>query len=429
MERHNLMNILILGSGGREHAIAWKLAQSRKVDSIFVAPGNSGTEQLGANIDLNPEDFNAVKKAVLEHGIKMVVVGPEAPLVGGITDFFAADSELREIPVIGPDRTGAMLEGSKQFAKEFMKRHNIPTAGFGSFVPGDLEKALRFLQQNKPPYVLKADGLASGKGVLILDNLEEAGAELKNMFAGKFGSAGKRVVIEEFLQGIELSVIIVTDGKTYKILPPAKDYKRAREGGEGPNTGGMGAISPVPFADQAFLTKVEEGIIKPTMRGLQMEGNFFKGFIFFGLMNVGGDPYVIEYNARLGDPEAEVIIPRISSDLFELLEGIAYADLSERPFEVDNRTAVTVMLVSGGYPGDYEKGKVISNLDNCSGSTLFHSGTRTTDKGVVTAGGRVLSITSLADTMDEALALSYSNAEIVSYEGKYFRRDIGYDLR
>ena len=309
------MNILILGSGGREHAIAWKLAQSKKVDAIFVAPGNAGTQQIGTNIDLNPEDFNAVRNAVLRHEIKMVVVGPEAPLVGGITDFFAADKELGKIPVIGPDRTGAMLEGSKQFAKEFMKRHNIPTAGFGSFVPGDLEKALRFLQQNNPPYVLKADGLASGKGVLILDNLAEAETELKNMFAGKFGSAGKRVVIEEFLKGIELSVIIITDGNTYKILPPAKDYKRAREGGTGPNTGGMGAVSPVPFADQVFLTKVEEGIIKPTMRGLQMEGNFFKGFIFFGLMKVDGDPYVIEYNARLGDPEAEVIIPRISSDL------------------------------------------------------------------------------------------------------------------
>ncbi|MFO7573993.1 MAG: phosphoribosylamine--glycine ligase [Bacteroidales bacterium] len=423
------MNILILGSGGREHAIAWKLAQSKKVDSIFVAPGNAGTGQIGTNIDLNPEDFNAVKSAVLNHGIKMVVVGPEAPLVGGITDFFAADKQLSSVPVIGPDRTGAMLEGSKQFAKEFMKRHNIPTAGFGSFVPGDIEKALRFLQQNKPPYVLKADGLASGKGVLILDNLAEAEAELKNMFAGKFGSAGKRVVIEEYLRGIELSVIIITDGKTYKILPPAKDYKRAGEGGEGPNTGGMGAVSPVLFADQEFLTKVEEGVIKPTMRGLQMEGNFFKGFIFFGLMNVDGDPYVIEYNARLGDPEAEVILPRISSDLFELLEGVAFADLSERPFEVDNRTAVTVMLVSGGYPGDYSKGKLIDGLENCSGSVIFHSGTKSTPEGIVTAGGRVISITSLAESMDEALALSYKNAGLISYEGKYFRRDIGYDLR
>lgn len=423
------MNILILGSGGREHAIAWKLVQSKKVDSVFVAPGNAGTGQIGTNIDLNPEDFNAVKRAVLNHGIEMVVVGPEAPLVGGITDYFATDKQLAGIPVIGPDRTGAMLEGSKQFAKEFMKRHNIPTAGFGSFVPGDMEKALRFLQQNKPPYVLKADGLASGKGVLILDNLAEAENELKNMFAGKFGSAGKRVVIEEYLRGIELSVIIITDGKSYKILPPAKDYKRAREGGEGPNTGGMGAVSPVLFADQEFLTKVEEGIIKPTMRGLQMEGNFFKGFIFFGLMNVDGDPYVIEYNARLGDPEAEVIIPRISSDLFELLEGVAFADLSERPFEIDDRTAVTVMLVSGGYPGEYEKGKLIEGIENCSGSIVFHSGTKTTQEGVVTAGGRVLSITSLAETMDEALGISYTNADKIIYEGKYFRRDIGYDLR
>jgi phosphoribosylamine--glycine ligase len=423
------MNILILGSGGREHAIAWKLTQSKKADKVFVAPGNAGTGQIGTNIDLNPEDFNAVKRAVISNGIKMVVVGPEAPLVGGITDFFAADRELAKVPVIGPDRTGAMLEGSKQFAKEFMKRHNIPTAGFGSFVPGDMEKALRFLQQNSPPYVLKADGLASGKGVLILDNLPEAEAELRNMFAGKFGSAGKRVVIEEYLRGIELSVIIITDGKTYKILPPAKDYKRAREGGEGPNTGGMGAVSPVPFADQTFLSKVEEGIIKPTMRGLQMEGNFFKGFIFFGLMNVDGDPYVIEYNARLGDPEAEVILPRISSDFLELLEGVAYADLNDRPFEIDQRSAVTVMLVSGGYPGNYTNGKPISGIEDCSGSIVFHSGTKPTADGIVTAGGRVISITSLAESMDEALAMSYKNADLINYEGKYFRRDIGYDLK
>jgi phosphoribosylamine--glycine ligase len=423
------MKILILGSGGREHAIAWKLSQSKKVTAIFTAPGNAGTYQLGVNLNVDPEDFRAVKKAVIDNNIGMVVVGPEAPLVAGITDFFAKDAQLSKVPVIGPDRTGAMLEGSKQFAKEFMKRHNIPTAGFGSFVPGDLEKALRFLQMNKPPYVLKADGLASGKGVLILDNLAEAEAELKNMFAGKFGSAGKRVVIEEFLRGIELSVIIITDGKSYKKLPPAKDYKRAGEGGTGPNTGGMGAVSPVPFADEEFLSKVEERVIKPTMRGLQSEGNYYKGFIFFGLMNVDGDPYVIEYNARLGDPETEVILPRVSSDLFELLQGVAVGDLDSRPFTVNSKTAATVMLVSGGYPGDYEKGKAVTGLEKCRGSVVFHAGTKREGETVVTAGGRVLSVTSMGDSMSEALAMSYQNADMISYEGKYLRRDIGYDLK
>lgn len=423
------MNILILGSGGREHAIAWKLSQSKKVNTIYTAPGNAGTDQIGVNLNVDPEDFAAVKKAVIENNIRMVVVGPEAPLVAGITDFFSSDAQLKTVLVIGPDRTGAMLEGSKQFAKEFMKRHNIPTAGFGSFVPGDLEKAVRFLQMNKPPYVLKADGLASGKGVLILDNLSEAEAELKNMFAGKFGSAGKRVVIEEFLRGIELSVIIITDGKTYKVLPPAKDYKRAGEGGTGPNTGGMGAVSPVPFADYEFLSKVEDRIIKPTLRGLQSEGNYYKGFIFFGLMKVDGEPYVIEYNARLGDPETEVILPRISSDLFELLEGVAEGNLEKRPFTVDSQTAVTVMLVSGGYPGDYEKGKAIDGLERCSGSVVFHAGTRREGEKVLTAGGRVLSVTSVGKTMEEALEMSYRNADVIGYDGKYLRRDIGYDLK
>ncbi len=424
-----MMNVLILGSGGREHAIAWKLAQSKKVSGVYIAPGNAGTSEVGTNINISPEDFAGVKRAVTEHSIGMVVVGPEAPLVAGITDFFASDPILSKVPVIGPDRTGAMLEGSKQFAKEFMKRQNIPTAGFGSFVPGDLEKAVRFLEMNTPPYVLKADGLAGGKGVVILDDLAEAEKELKSMFAGKFGSAGKRVVIEEFLRGIELSVIIITDGNSYKILPEAKDYKRVGEGGAGPNTGGMGAVSPVPFADPLFMSKVEERIIKPTIRGLQAEGNAYKGFIFFGLMKVQGEPYVIEYNARLGDPEAEVIIPRIKSDFFELLEGVAMNDLENRPFEADTRTAVTVMLVSGGYPGDYEKGKVITGLERCSGSVVFHAGTTLSGDNVVTAGGRVLSVTSYGSTMDEALEKSYRNAPLIEYEGRYYRRDIGYDLR
>ena len=423
------MKVLILGSGGREHAIAWKLAQSKKVTGLYIAPGNAGTGQLGENIKLDPENFLDVRKAVIENRIGMVVVGPEAPLVAGITDFFASDPLLMSIPVIGPDRTGAMLEGSKQFAKEFMKRQNIPTAGFGSFVPGDHEKALRFLQMNKPPYVLKADGLAGGKGVLILDDLAEAEQELKSMFAGKFGSAGKRVVIEEFLNGIELSVIIITDGKSYKILPPAKDYKRVGEGGSGPNTGGMGAVSPVPFADDEFMTKVEKRVIQPTIKGLQTEGNAYKGFIFFGLMNVDGDPYVIEYNARLGDPEAEVILPRISSDFMELLEGVAAGDLDSRDFAIDKRTAVTVMLVSGGYPGPYEKGKVVTGLDSCSGSVVFHAGSSTIGNDVVTWGGRVFSITSMGDSIDNALQQSYRNAELIMFDGKYFRRDIGYDLK
>lgn len=423
------MNILILGSGGREHAIAWKLSQSKRVNSLFVAPGNAGMANLGIPVKIMPENFEAVKRVVLGHSVEMVIVGPEAPLVSGIVNFFAADPQLRHIAVIGPDKAGAMLEGSKQFAKEFMKRHNIPTAGFGSFVPGDIDKALNFLRMNRPPYVLKADGLAGGKGVLILESLTEAESGLRSMFAGKFGSAGKRVVIEEFLSGIELSVIVITDGRHYRMLPPAKDYKRAREGGQGPNTGGMGAVSPVPFADEKFISKVEERIVKPTMNGLMAEGNLYKGFLYFGLMNVNGDPYVIEYNSRLGDPEAEVILPRIISDFFELLEGVAAGDLDKRPLIIDPGTAVTVMLVSGGYPGEYEKGKIVRGLSDCRDSVIFHAGTTYSGEDIVTDGGRILAITSIGRSMDEALAISYRNASLIDFEGKYYRKDIGYDLR
>ncbi len=423
------MKILIIGSGGREHAIAWKLSQSRKVTRIFIAPGNAGTSQTGINADLDPENFEALRAFVIEKGIGMVVVGPEAPLVGGITDFFANDPVLNHVDVIGPSKSGAMLEGSKQFAKEFMLRNNIPTAKFGSFVPGEIEKAVDFLKQGRPPYVLKADGLAGGKGVLIIDNLPEAEAELAGMFAGKFGSAGRRVVIEEFLGGIELSVIVITDGSDYKILPVAKDYKREGEGDTGLNTGGMGAVSPVPFADENFLGKVEERIIIPTIEGLKREGEKYRGFIFFGLMSVKGDPFVIEYNARLGDPEAEVILPRVKSDLYDLFVGVAKGELASVNLEVDERPAATVMLVSGGYPGSYETGKVIRGLDSCRDSILFHAGTRDSEGRIVTSGGRVIAVTSFGDTIDEALQLSYRNAGLIDFYGKRLRRDIGFDLK
>jgi phosphoribosylamine--glycine ligase len=423
------MNILILGSGGREHALAWKLSQSRRVRRVFIAPGNAGTGSVGINLPVDPERFDEVKKIVLEHSIGMVVVGPEAPLVAGIHDFFLEDDQLRGIPVIGPSKIAAQLEGSKDFAKAFLTRHSIPTAAYKSFDSSTTGEVSAFLKTLTPPYVIKADGLAAGKGVLIIDNLSEAENEVREILNGKFGVAGNKVVIEQFLKGIELSVFIITDGISYKILPEAKDYKRIGVGDTGLNTGGMGAVSPVPFAGTTFLKKVTDRIIKPTMKGLASEGIEYRGFIFFGLINVEGEPYVIEYNARLGDPESEVIIPRIKSDLFDLLEGVACRDLSQRSIEFDHRFATTVMLVSGGYPGNYEKGKEIYGLNDTDNCVVFHAGTTINDKKVVTAGGRVLAISSWGNTIDEALAGSYRNAEKISFEGLYFRTDIGFDIK
>jgi phosphoribosylamine--glycine ligase len=422
------MNILILGSGGREHSLVWKLAQSKRISRIFIAPGNAGTSATGTNLKVDPEDFDGIRKAVTELRIGMVVVGPEAPLVAGIHDFFLQDDFLKNIPVIGPVRSAARLEGSKDFAKAFLTKYKIPTARYRSFDSTSLNDAEAFLKTLEPPYVIKADGLAAGKGVIILDNINDAKAEVNAIISGKFGSAGQKVVIEQFLKGTELSVFIITDGKSYKLLPEAKDYKRVGEGDSGLNTGGMGAISPVPFADEQFMKKVKGRIIDPTIKGLKEEGIEYRGFMFFGLISVKGDPFVIEYNARLGDPESEAIIPRIKSDLFDLIEGVANGDLDERDLVIDERYIATVMLVSGGYPGHYQKGYEISGLDMAKDCIVFHSGTKITDDKVVTSGGRVLAVSSWGKTLKDALAGSYRNAGSISFRDVYFRKDIGFDL-
>jgi len=436
------MNILIIGGGGREHALAWKIAQSTQLEKLFIAPGNAGTAGLGTNVPVKVEDFEGIKKLVLEEKIDMVVVGPEAPLVAGIVDYFLADPDLKNVPVIGPTKSGARLEGSKDFAKMFMHKYKIPTASFSTFIDYSVDDGKAHLATLDPPYVLKADGLAAGKGVLIIDDLEEAQQELERMLKGKFGTASKKVIVEEFLRGIELSVFIITDGSDYVILPSAKDYKRIGEGDTGPNTGGMGAVSPVPFADEAFLKKVEDRVVKPTIAGLKREGITYKGFLYLGLMNRDGDPYVVEYNVRMGDPEGEVVLPRIRTDFVDLLQATAEGRLSELKVEMDPRYVTTVILASGGYPDSYEKGKEITGLEKAGvgmdarkamttgpvDRVVFHSGTRAEGGKILTNGGRVIAVSGYGETMQEALERSYALAEQIAFEGKYYRRDIGFDL-
>ncbi len=423
------MKILLLGSGGREHALAWKMLHSPKCDQLFVAPGNAGTNQIATNVEIDILNFESVKTFVIVNNVEMVVVGPEDPLVAGIYDFFKNDENLKNIPVIGPSKKGAQLEGSKEFAKQFLVRHNIPTAAYDSFTAATVEKGCEFLTTLQPPYVLKADGLAAGKGVLIISNINEAQQELRNMLVNqKFGKASSKVVIEEFLDGIELSCFVLTDGKNYKILPTAKDYKRIGEGDTGLNTGGMGAVSPVPFVDSILLEKIETRIVKPTIDGFQKDGIDYKGFVFIGLINVKGEPIVIEYNVRMGDPETEVVIPRLKTDLVELFQAVANEKLDEISLEIDSRSATTIMLVSGGYPEDYEKGKVISGIENVQDSIVFHAGTKLVNNEIVSNGGRVLAITSFGDNFDEAIKKSYQNIEKLNFDKMYFRKDIGKDL-
>ncbi|MWB93811.1 phosphoribosylamine--glycine ligase [Flavobacterium sp. GA093] len=423
------MTILLLGSGGREHAFAWKMIQSPLCEKLFVAPGNAGTAGIATNVAMSPTDFDAIKAFVIQENVKMVVVGPEDPLVKGIYDYFKNDESLQHIPVIGPSKLGAQLEGSKEFAKEFLMKHNIPTAAYDSFTAETVEKGCDFLETLQPPYVLKADGLAAGKGVLIIQDLEEAKTELRNMLVHeKFGAASSKVVIEEFLDGIELSCFVLTDGKNYKILPTAKDYKRIGEGDTGLNTGGMGAVSPVPYVDAVLMEKIETRIVKPTIEGFQKDGIEYKGFVFIGLINVKGEPIVIEYNVRMGDPETEVVVPRLESDLVALFQAVANQELGSFELKVDPRSATTIMVVSGGYPEDFEKGKVITGLESITDSIVFHAGTKLDGNNVVSNGGRVLTITSYGDDFQQAIKKSYQNIDKLSFDKMYFRKDIGFDL-